>query len=391
MIGRLCAVVAAMCAAPGLAEAQACSELGAPLVDHSCFHARFGPFASVTAGTAARPASDVLDAAHTYFRIALDAARAPAMISYTPARSGSWAVFSQHAVSFALRDPSGAALPAQQLEAVPPCPFFTRVQVVSLEAGTRYQLVIAPTPLTELGIVFEKLDDFVAIHGRDRDGDGFGDPSEVTVSPCAPAAGDAANDLDCDDRDPTIHPGASERCDGVDRDCDGIAGGAGASCHAGIGRCAVAAIAACPIAGEPPICSATPAPPIAEQCDGVDDDCDGIADTSEPLCGDPDQPRCIADGAGGNHCGCETDADCGDPHSARLCQLSGTSQRCIDGCVDGFGRNTCPSGQRCSSTDPAHPGTCMPPESGGCTSTGASVFGAILLLLTWCLATRRKS
>ena len=36
------------------------------------------------------------------------------------------------------------------------------------------------------------------------------------------ADGDGSTaDVDCDDADPEIAPGADERCDGVDEDCDG--------------------------------------------------------------------------------------------------------------------------------------------------------------------------
>src|SRR5690606_31231611 len=32
-----------------------------------------------------------------------------------------------------------------------------------------------------------------------------------------------ANDLDCDDQNPDLHPGAPELCDGLDNDCNGVA------------------------------------------------------------------------------------------------------------------------------------------------------------------------
>ncbi|MFN0246291.1 MAG: CotH kinase family protein [Kofleriaceae bacterium] len=46
----------------------------------------------------------------------------------------------------------------------------------------------------------------------DRDGDGFG---------C----------LDCDDRNPVVHPGVTEVCDGVDNDCDRLADNAACGCQ----------------------------------------------------------------------------------------------------------------------------------------------------------------
>ena len=56
---------------------------------------------------------------------------------------------------------------------------------------------------------------------------------------------------DCNEEDPAIHPGAIETCDGVDKDCDGLAD--------------------------------------EEDCDGKDNDCDGQVDEEElpeGLCGD---------------------------------------------------------------------------------------------------------
>jgi len=54
----------------------------------------------------------------------------------------------------------------------------------------------------------------------DSDGDGFGDPS-TGVEACATPAGNVANDRDCDDGRDDVFPGAEDRCDEVDNDCDG--------------------------------------------------------------------------------------------------------------------------------------------------------------------------
>jgi len=57
---------------------------------------------------------------------------------------------------------------------------------------------------------------------RDVDGDGFGDPLDAAER-CDAGDGYADNDLDCDDTNAAVRPGAAELCDGFDNNCvDGI-------------------------------------------------------------------------------------------------------------------------------------------------------------------------
>ncbi len=55
----------------------------------------------------------------------------------------------------------------------------------------------------------------------DTDGDGFGDVA-TKVDSCEEPANTIADGTDCDDTDSTIHPDATEVCDGQDNDCDGL-------------------------------------------------------------------------------------------------------------------------------------------------------------------------
>jgi len=56
---------------------------------------------------------------------------------------------------------------------------------------------------------------------RDLDRDGFGVPTETKLL-CAVEDGWAATSDDCDDIIATVHPGASEICDSLDNDCNGL-------------------------------------------------------------------------------------------------------------------------------------------------------------------------
>ena len=53
----------------------------------------------------------------------------------------------------------------------------------------------------------------------DVDGDGYGDPT-APLEACFLPADASSNQLDCDDAQPSAHPGGIELCDGLDNDCD---------------------------------------------------------------------------------------------------------------------------------------------------------------------------
>jgi large repetitive protein len=54
---------------------------------------------------------------------------------------------------------------------------------------------------------------------QDADGDGYA--GTTTTTACSQPSGYEASASDCDDTRSTVHPGASERCNGTDDDCDG--------------------------------------------------------------------------------------------------------------------------------------------------------------------------
>jgi hypothetical protein len=152
-----------------------------------------------------------------------------------------------------------------------------------------------------------------AVQPGDRDGDG------VTV-----AQGD------CDDNDPLVFPGQAEICDGVDNDCDGTTDGLVVECYdgpdgtLGLGACLPGQSTCVDGAFGPCEGQALPADEVCG--DGVDDDCDGVADDG-------------CDGDGDGFTIDENDCDDGDPAinpgADEVCD--GVDNDC-DGVIDGVER-----------------------------------------------------
>ena len=104
----------------------------------------------------------------------------------------------------------------------------------------------------------------------DGDSDGYGDPS-TGVTTCDAPAGYVAADTDCDDASADWHPGADEAdcTDPNDYNCDGSVG------YADVDEDAVAACEDCDDV------NASVGPFATEVCNEIDDDCDGLVDDAD--------------------------------------------------------------------------------------------------------------
>jgi len=109
----------------------------------------------------------------------------------------------------------------------------------------------------------------------DLDGDGYGSSASGAVVSCTAVAGHSLRGGDCDDRDAARRPFVTERCDGLDDDCDtAIDEGLSRGCGSDVGVCA-AGRQAC-VSGIWSACNGVG--PSTESCNGLDDDCDGTPD-----------------------------------------------------------------------------------------------------------------
>ena len=170
-----------------------------------------------------------------------------------------------------------------------------------------------------------------------QEDEGFGDADGDGIKDCVDEDddNDGVDDLgDCEPFDPAIHPGATESCDGVDQDCDGVTdngfpdtdldGNADCVDHDDDNDSVIDELDNCPdvvntdqvntdadLLGdacdddddndgaaddddcEPLIATIHPGQP--ETCDGIDNDCDGVIDEGYPDHDDDGAADCVDD------------------------------------------------------------------------------------------------
>ena len=117
----------------------------------------------------------------------------------------------------------------------------------------------------------------------DEDGDGYSPPA------------------DCNDNNSDIHPWATEKCDYIDDNCDGVIddgnpGGGNGPCGLAVGECKPGITVCVHFTNRSNVECVPKQTRQAEQCDGLDNDCDGKTDEDWPTlgtpCDGPDSDKC---------------------------------------------------------------------------------------------------
>ena len=152
------------------------------------------------------------------------------------------------------------------------------------DTGEEEEVEVTPPPIGD-----------VYAYCMDADGDSWGNPMVCELLPeGTQPAGWVNNSLDCNDQNPSVHPGAAESDNGLDDDCDGTVDEGFTATAPGTDTVDDPTDTVDPPFVDedgdgyglaPYDCDDSDPdinPGAPEICDGVDNDCDGLADDADP-------------------------------------------------------------------------------------------------------------
>jgi hypothetical protein len=199
-----------------------CTQLGAPVAEHTCHHVNNGPALTVTASATQNftGTSPNINTTHTYYTVNLTGSGSTRVgtVKFRPAKKSAdatgtqyaWAFYRNNSTPLVVKSEDGSTTLSPVLThsvAMASCAL-TTVSVYNLTGNTTYQLVFGTTSSASVGVGAERVEDMRSYYFQDADGDGYGNPSVYKLTACVPPANYVADDTDCNDSNASVRPGA---------------------------------------------------------------------------------------------------------------------------------------------------------------------------------------
>lgn len=203
-----------------------CTALGVDVNAHACQHGSLGPFATVTAKTAAT--YNTFSATHTYYTVNFTDATAPytGRVDYSPSVTGDYAIYYNPSVTVTVKDKTGATVSPLLTQSMSSCSYLAGYRIFNLSNSSSfkpYQVTFTSASTVPVQVLLEELSAVSVWWYKDMDGDAWGNTSQKQLTPCIPdPAYTVTQGGDCNEANAGINPSATETAgDGVDSNCNG--------------------------------------------------------------------------------------------------------------------------------------------------------------------------
>lgn len=203
-----------------------CTALGVEVNAHACQHGSLGPFASVTAKSAAT--YDTFSSTHTYYTVNFTDVTAPYVgrVDYSPSVTGDYAIYYNPSVTVTVKDKNGTTVGPLLTQSMSSCSYLAGYRIFNLSnsaALAPYQVTFTSSTTVPIKVLLEELSAVSIWWYKDMDGDAWGNSAQKQLTPCVPDAPYTVKQGgDCNEANAGINPSATETAgDGVDSNCNG--------------------------------------------------------------------------------------------------------------------------------------------------------------------------